>query len=794
MALLTFGPRASASEINAAIRKADLAPNEKLLVKLTAGTFYLDSAIKILRDNVSLLGAGADKTILKVAASKGNAEAVVVDGNYGDSYTTLSAAAKVDAATFTLKSVKGIKVGSVIKIEEPNTYSYFKQTDNLHLDWREQNEKGNYLREMLTKVTKIEGNKITVDLKSPYAFDTTARVSVPEMRKNVEIGGLQVTTDLKGTPDTYDMTNHYDAFDLPEEGNAAIRVFAAEGLSLHDIVTRNTGSTAFNLSNIYGAVVKDLDVDGAFNKGGDGNGYAYNIKTAFKNVFDNLTDKNMRDSFIVGSFTAEHYNTVHIISTNRSLNFHGSPDSRNTILVDKMILDFLPSQAQDPAVGVGNRLIHPKSTIEDNDIFFKFVWGSNAMDVVHAAASGAEMRTFEGSDTLYGGKSGDLLDPGSQPDMLEGGGGSDTFVFHRNYDQDTIKDFQSGSRGDILDLSGTGITSRAGLSARQVGRDTVLGLGGGDKLTLTGVDASDFAAMRIKFSAPVTKGVSLGGLGLDTGFSGTAGKDTFSLLTTYLDQPLDFLGMKGRDTLKFTAGATFDSATVGRALGIDVVDLSSAKNKAKVTIDNAFAAQADNHGVVVKFNKLGLFLTTKGISDWEAVKVSGTAEIKTAASGAAFSSAGSAIEVAGGNGDDRIKGAGAADSIDGGRGDDRIMGGGGADDLWGGTGDDVFVFASILDSGKAKSSWDVVHDFNTKYDLLDLSLIDAEADKRNDQALRFVSEFAKAKSGMPDGQVKLVEKSGNVDVYVDKNGDSKVDMIIHLEDVVGTLTKADFIL
>jgi Ca2+-binding RTX toxin-like protein len=797
MATINIRAGTSADDINSLIRRAAgaLGSDERLVVKLAAGTYDLDKPIQILHDNVSLLGAG-DRTILRTTASDGNAQAVKVYGSSGKAtpFTTLKADANLDATTFTLNSVKGLSVGTVIRIEEKNTAAYFKKTGNAHLDPDEMNRDGNYLRTMLAKVTKIDGNKITIDLKAPYAFDKTAQISVPKMLKGVEVGNLHVTSDLRGTPDPYNETNRYKDFDLPEEGNQAISVFAAVGLKMHDISTENTGSTAFSFAALYGSTISNLKVDGAWNKGEDGNGYAYTIKTAFNNVFENLTDEHMRTSMLFGPFSAEHYNQIEISSTDKSINFHGSPDSRNIVLIDRMVLDYGPSKAPNGAVSVGNPKLHPKSTVEDNDVRFKYVLGSAAIDEVRAADSGAVMRTFGNWDILRGGNGKDLLDGGSDPDTLTGGKGSDTFVFRRGYAYDTVTDFTTGSSGDTLDLSNTGITSRAGLSARQIGQDTVLGLGGGDTVTLKGVSAREYDAMKINFSEATTKGVSLAGLGLDTGFSGTNGSDTFSLVTTYLEtEKLDFLGMKGTDTLRFTSGKTFDSSRVGRAVGIDTIDLTAAKNKATVTVDKAFAGQADNDSVTVKFNKLGLFLATTGITDWDAVKVSGSGTVATSSKGAVFSSAGGALDVAGGNGADRIKGASAADSIDGGGGADRIMGGGGGDDLWGGYGEDRFVYASLRDSGTASGSRDTIHDFFRGYDQIDLSLLDADSGVRGDQAMRFVTEFTKASSGQADGQVKAVSRGSDTYVYVDGNGDNMADMTIFL-DGVKALSKDDFIL
>ena len=78
--------------------------------------------------------------------------------------------------------------------------------------------------------------------------------------------------------------------------------------------------------------------------------------------------------------------------------------------------------------------------------------------------------------------------------------------------------------------------------------------------------------------------------------------------------------------------------------------------------------------------------------------------------------------LSGGSGDDRLNGGGGSDRLSGGVGDDTLTGGKGADPLSGGSGSDVFRFTSIADSQRTAtaSSADTVLDFTDSKDQLDL--------------------------------------------------------------------------
>lgn len=80
----------------------------------------------------------------------------------------------------------------------------------------------------------------------------------------------------------------------------------------------------------------------------------------------------------------------------------------------------------------------------------------------------------------------------------------------------------------------------------------------------------------------------------------------------------------------------------------------------------------------------------------------------------------------GGAGSDTINGAGGGDTMDGGAGDDRLVGDFGNDTMAGGPGADTFAFrfsavSMSPDTGRGEGNRDVVTDFETGVDLLDLT-------------------------------------------------------------------------
>lgn len=108
---------------------------------------------------------------------------------------------------------------------------------------------------------------------------------------------------------------------------------------------------------------------------------------------------------------------------------------------------------------------------------------------------------LDGDDQLYAGKGDDTLKGGLGNDTMSGGAGADLFVFEANSGDDVVTGFSS-AQGDVLQLIGiTGFDEFADVqaAASQVGGDVVIDLGGGNSLTLAGVNLGDLHASDFLF-------------------------------------------------------------------------------------------------------------------------------------------------------------------------------------------------------------------------------------------------------------------------------------------------------
>ncbi|HEU5018687.1 MAG TPA: calcium-binding protein [Pseudolabrys sp.] len=114
--------------------------------------------------------------------------------------------------------------------------------------------------------------------------------------------------------------------------------------------------------------------------------------------------------------------------------------------------------------------------------------------------AGVDMIVLGGTgsaDTLVGSMHSDMLGGQAGADTLTGGAGDDNFVYALGGGADTITDFSAGGTDDKIDLTAfTNIHTLADVLGHttQNDADTVLDFGGGDRLTLTGVNKANLTA------------------------------------------------------------------------------------------------------------------------------------------------------------------------------------------------------------------------------------------------------------------------------------------------------------
>ncbi len=145
----------------------------------------------------------------------------------------------------------------------------------------------------------------------------------------------------------------------------------------------------------------------------------------------------------------------------------------------------------------------------------------------------------------------------------------------------------------------------------------------------------------------------------------------------------------------------------------------------------------------------------------------------TSASGQRLVGNGLANTVTGGAANDTLDGAAGNDTLRAGGGSDVLIGGGGADSLAGQAGADIFRYDSASDSASGLA--DLIGDFQSGLDRIDLSRVDANSNADGDQAFSWIGSNA---FGNVAGELRTYDSGGYRWIAGDTDGDGDGDILI----------------
>ncbi|NTV68192.1 MAG: hypothetical protein HGB06_11070, partial [Chlorobaculum sp.] len=363
--------------------------------------------------------------------------------------------------------------------------------------------------------------------------------------------------------------------------------------------------------------------------------------------------------------------------------------------------------------------------------------GASTSDTFMLTVTDKEYAKTEGNDTLngdsgnnvmFGDKGNDRLGGNDGNDILNGGEGNDTMRGGRGDDT-----YYVDSEGDVVEEDWLRFFSS--------GNDTV-------KSTVNWTLAAGIEALVLTGEGDINGTGNI----LNNNLTGNSG-----------DNLLD--GLAGNDTIDGGEG----SDTMRGGLGNDLF-----------LVDNA-------GDIVTEGSRIGTD-TVRSFVDWvlgdnlENLELEGSDALAGTGNGLGNRITGNSGDnlMYGLGGNDTLLGNLGSDSLYGGDGNDDLLGGLGADILVGGSGQDIFRYTAADQSGITEDEMDVILDFVSRQDKLDLSGIDANTARSGDQAFSRVI-LGSSSSFTSAGQLRFDSAEGIL--YGNTDGDAQAEFAIRLDGV-----------
>lgn len=365
----------------------------------------------------------------------------------------------------------------------------------------------------------------------------------------------------------------------------------------------------------------------------------------------------------------------------------------------------------------------------------------------------------------------DNLDPATS-DALAAGDSTDNLIAGTVAD-----DVISGLAGDDTLLGGAGNDSLYGGLGNDhlhldAGNDLLDGGGGVDEIVVSGTRA---ATIDLSLTQAQSTGYGLDRILNIENVTGGAGADR--LLGS--DQANRLMGLGGNDVLRGRAG---DDVLTGGG-GSDKLYGGEGNDTLSLDLGNDVIQGGDGQDwLVVSGNRAAVIDLAKTSAQVTGYGQDTIQQIENLSGGAGVD------RLSGNAGANILLGNGGADTLKGGAGADQLTGGLGKDLLYGGVDavQDVFAFASVADSA-AGTKRDVIYDFVSGIDLLDVSALDADTGVEGDGAFDFAGRIATSHA------LWFTQSGSDILLHGDVNGDAKADFEVKLVDVL-SLSASDFLL
>lgn len=303
--------RDDASALNALIEQ--VAPGT--VIELPKGTLDLFEPLVIRRSHVSVTGAG---TILVSHLSTKDGAAVLVEGRTGNTTGKLLENAYGKTA-FTVAWKHVPPPGALLLLEQPNDADYVRNVLGATV-WYKQYPT---IRTEIVKAASVsdKGLRLTHAVYTPLMKGTIIKTLHPV--EDVHLRGFTLKGDQPSAPYRHKYGN-----DVPEKMYDGIVFRYAAGCTIEDISILDSGSNPLVFERTYGIAGRHIHIDGALNKGINGNGYL-RLNKAFRTRLENITVRDLRHITIQWASAYNHLSHIDAIDTD--LNFHGGGSHHNRV-------------------------------------------------------------------------------------------------------------------------------------------------------------------------------------------------------------------------------------------------------------------------------------------------------------------------------------------------------------------------------------------------------------------------------------------------------------------------------
>jgi len=303
-----------------ALNKLINSVQDNSIIILPKGRLDLYTRINITRSNITIKGFSKKETIIVSHLKTADEAAIYVHGERLNKIGSLKRKTKHADSIINaeLKKSENLKW---IQIREANSQEFLDSINAVV--WRKEYP---YLRQEITSIESIHNDLVYLNNALTTIFTSNGtQIYALKMVENIRLEKFTIKQEVEG----HSIEESYGVYQnmFPLNMVDMISFFYVVNSNVSDVNIINAGSHPLSFENIYACEAKNLYVDGAWNKGKEGNGYVKFSRT-FNSKISNSTIKNIRHLTIQWSSANNRFENLNMFV---DINLHGGYSHDNSI-------------------------------------------------------------------------------------------------------------------------------------------------------------------------------------------------------------------------------------------------------------------------------------------------------------------------------------------------------------------------------------------------------------------------------------------------------------------------------
>lgn len=298
----------------------DRQPAGPMTIRLPAGQLDFHRPLVIRRDDVTIAGAGRERTLVVSHLQAPEAAVIRIEGQSGPKLGKL--AERLDAGGTVLRvSELSLPPGALLWLRQPNDDAFLRAIGSER--W---NREHPHLRQALVQVVDSTGGVVRLALPTGVDFDA-GRTEVTRVRpvRGTRLADFAIEQRAEGR-NIAALAHKYENA-VPDAAVDAISLMWTQDAVIERVAVRNAGRHPVSFEQSYGFALRDCVLDGAWNKGEGGSGYL-RIARSYRGTVEGCQVRNIRHIALQWSSA---FNQLRNIDAGVDINFHGGYSHHNRV-------------------------------------------------------------------------------------------------------------------------------------------------------------------------------------------------------------------------------------------------------------------------------------------------------------------------------------------------------------------------------------------------------------------------------------------------------------------------------